>query len=252
MCQFFSFCTDEFGKKYYFNWEQRVKMKHVGVDSHDHIIAEYKLKDSETNCFEFNPLTRKFETDKINTIDNRIRAEEWVSKLDFKKIVEPLIIKPIENPLKGRAKKLAQEQIQWLKDWGSVRTSAWDSVRTSVWDSVWASVWDSAWDSVRASVRDSVGASVGASVRASVGASVRDSVWASVRDSVGDSVGAYIGSFFRLPRAAWKYTEKIQTKDYPFQPVVDLWNIGLVPSFDGTIWRLHGGPKAKILWSGKC
>jgi hypothetical protein len=104
------------------------------------------LSDKMINCFEFNPLTKMFQVDKINTIDNRVQAEEWVNKLDFKKIVEPLIIKSIINPLKGRAKKPTIEQIQLLKDWASV----WDSVWASVGDSVWASVWDS----VRASVED--------------------------------------------------------------------------------------------------
>jgi len=83
--------------------------------------------------------------------------------------------------------------------------------------------------------------SVWASVRASVGDSVRASVWA--------SVGAQIGSLFRLPRAAWKNTNKIKTKGYPFQPAVDLWRLGLVPSFDGTTWHLHGGPSGLALFS---
>ena len=32
-------------------------------------------------------------------------------------------------------------------------------------------------------------------------------------------------------------------------PLVDLWRLGLVPSFDGKTWCLHGGPKAEILYS---
>ena len=84
----------------------------------------------------------------------------------------------------------------------------------------------------------------------SVWASVRDSVWASVQasvwDSVGDSAGAYTGSFFKIPM--WKYVKHPKGK-YPYQPLVALWNSGLVPSFDGKIWRLHGGPKAEILFS---
>ena len=81
----------------------------------------------------------------------------------------------------------------------------------SVWDSVRASVWDSVWDSVRASVRDSV--------------------W--------DSVGAYTSSFF-----------DIEYK-HDFSPAIKLWEMGLVPSFDGTTWRLHGGPDARVMWKGK-
>ena len=89
---------------------------------------------------------------------------------------------------------------------------------------------------------------------ASVWASVGDSVWDSVWDSVGDSVGAvitsYTGSLFPLQREEWKYTEKIQTSGYPFQSAVDLWKLGLVPSYDGETWRLHSGEDAKVLWEG--
>ena len=137
----------------------------------------------------------------------------------------------------------------------SVRASVWDSVGASVGASVRDSVWDSVWDSVGDSVRASVRDSVGASVRDSVGASVWDSVWASVRDSVRDSVGAsvwaYIGTFFVLPRESWNYTENVKTDEYPFQCLADLWGHGLVPSFDGNKWRLHGGKDAKILWEGE-
>ena len=80
-------------------------------------------------------------------------------------------------------------------------------------------------------------------------ASVGDSVGDSVRDSVGDSVRAYTGSFFKIPRNSWKYTENIDCGDsYPFQPLVDLWDQGLVPSFDGKNWRLHTGKDAHVIY----
>jgi hypothetical protein len=107
----------------------------------------------------------------------------------------------------------------------------WASVRDSVRDSVWASVRDSVWASVWASVRDSVG----------------DSVWASVRDSVGDSVWAYIGSLFPNIKK-WRYFEA--QDGYPFTSGEKLWRLGLVPSFDGKEWRLHGGRDGQALWQG--
>ena len=76
--------------------------------------------------------------------------------------------------------------------------------------------------------------------------SVRDSVGDSIWASVGDSAWAYTGSFFRI--SVWKYVKHPKGK-YPYQPLVTLWNSGLVPSFDGTTWRLHGGPKAAVLFS---
>ena len=220
MCKFFSFCSDEFGKKYYFDWEQRKEMKFDNTDSHDHIISFYNLKDAEINCFEYNPLTRKFDVDKINTIDNRVQAEQWVNNLDFKKVVEPLIIKEIFMPLKGRAKNPSDKQILLLKDWASVVASVRASVVDSVWDSVVASVGDS----------------VRASVVASVWASVRDSVRASVGDSVRASVYGYISSFFAIPYK------------YDFTTAIKLWESGFVPSFDGKTWRLHSGKSAKIVY----
>jgi hypothetical protein len=79
---------------------------------------------------------------------------------------------------------------------------------------------------------------VGASVRASVGASVRASVW--------DSVWAYTGSFFKL--ATWQGIKHPKGK-YPFAPCMKLWECGLVPSFDGKTWRLHGGKKGAVLFT---
>jgi hypothetical protein len=34
----------------------------------------------------------------------------------------------------------------------------------------------------------------------------------------------------------------------PFQPGIDLWRSGFIPSFDGTTWRLHQGKNAKIVY----
>lgn len=87
---------------------------------------------------------------------------------------------------------------------------------------LWASVW----------------ASVGGSVRTSVGASVWDSVW------------AYTGYIFTPIVKEWKYIEH-KKGEYPFQSAIDLWKMGLVPSFNGKTWQLHSGGDAKILWEGE-
>ncbi|TRZ48336.1 MAG: hypothetical protein D4S01_10535 [Dehalococcoidia bacterium] len=59
-----------------------------------------------------------------------------------------------------------------------------------------------------------------------------------------DSVWAYLSSFFTLKN--WKCIKHKQGEN-PFQPCIDLWMRGLVPSFDNKVWRLHGGKKGKIL-----
>ena len=158
MCQFFSFVTDPVGhlaEYYYFDWEYRkANLDDGGVDSHSHICAHFNLNEDRCNKYEFNPLTKAFTVDQINSErDDSEAAEKWVKRLDFKTVIEPLIVKPIVNPFGlPKVEQVTDEQIGWLKVWASVSASVWDSVRASVSASVWASVWDS----VGASVRDSV------------------------------------------------------------------------------------------------
>jgi len=87
----------------------------------------------------------------------------------------------------------------------------------------------------------------------SVEGSVRDSVWDSVLGSVRDSVGfsvwgfifCYVSSLFPNIKK-WKYVDHEEGIN-PFQSGIDLWHMGLVPSFDGEFWRLHKGEKAEVV-----
>jgi hypothetical protein len=256
----------------------------IGIDSHDELIKIAGYKDNTTDSdkmqfcrVEISPKNRDYlNPDKwVFRIDTDV-VPAWMSEDHEKKCWQAfrdwerelnkiLIRKPIIHPFKDvePPEKITDEHIGLLKEWTSVRTSVWDSVGASVGIlvgvSVRASVWDSVWDSVKASVVASlIGVSVGDLVKTSVWALVRDSVvalvWdsveASVWDSVEASVVAYSGSFFSLPREAWKHTNMIETEEYPFQSAVQLWEMGLVPSFDGKVWRLHGGPDGKVLWEG--
>ena len=64
--------------------------------------------------------------------------------------------------------------------------------------------------------------------------------------SVNNVFCAYLSSiFFGVKK--WKGVECKAGKN-PFQSGIDLWNRGLVPSFDGKTWRLHSGINAKIVY----
>ena len=210
MCNFFSFVTDPINhpaEYYFFDWEYRkAHLDDDGVDSHSHICAYYKLNEDKCNKYEYNPLTKRFVIDQINSDrDDSEAAKKWANRQDFKEIVEPLIIKPIVKPFElPKVEQVTDEQIGWLKEWASV----WALVGASVRDLVWASV------------RDLVGASVG------------DSVWY----SVWYSVRAYFSSFFAI------------NYKYNFSSAVKLWEVELVPSFDGTTWRLHTGKDARVVY----
>lgn len=246
MCRFFSVTSDGLGNIKYFNWEQRKKIlnkedgyKGYNPDSHTSIndFYGYKGEDEDIrNKYEYNPLTKVFTVDKINGIDDSEIVKEKVKALDFKEIVEPLIIKPIVHPLKDipKVEKAEEKHLELLREWGSVRAP--------VRDSVWASVFVG--DSVRDSVRDSVWNSVWDSIWNSVWDSVEDSVW----DSVWDFLYAYISSFFTIEK--WKYIDH-EPFTNPFQPAIDLWEMGIVPIFDGIIWSLRSGKNADVIWEGK-
>jgi len=179
---------------------------------------------------EFNQFKRRYPN---IIIDREVPHDEvrrlaagWNNRVGYK-LSEVLF--PV-NPLLLDVREVNDEHISLLGNWASVGASVGDSVGASVGDSVGASVWDS--------VRDSVWASVGASV----GGSVRGSVW--------DSVGAYCGSLF--PNITNWQCINHAFGEYPFQPCVDLWRQGFVPSCgDGKIWRLHAGRDAAIVWEGK-
>ena len=236
MCNFFSLTSDGLGNIKYFNWEQRKKIlnkedgyKGYNPDRHTSIndFYGYKGEDEDIrNKYEYNPLTKVFTVDKINGIDDSEIVKEKVKALDFKEIVEPLIIKPIVHPLKDipKVERVEEKHLELLREWASVR----DSIRDSIRDSVWKSVGDS----------------VGAFVRSSVRDSVRASIW----DSVWDFLYAYISSFFTIEKRKYIDHEPFTN---PFQPAIDLWEMGIVPSFDGNVWRLHSGKKADVIWKGK-
>jgi len=146
-------------------------------------------------------------------------------------------IAPI-NPLTGEVKKPTELDIENLVKWASI----WDNGRAGVGASIWTSVGDSIWPSIWASV----GTSVGDSIWASIWDNIWDNVGDSARASIRGSVWAYIGSLF--PNiTAWGYANH-KLGGYPFQPAVDLWRRGFVPSHDGKTWYLHSGKTAKIVY----
>jgi hypothetical protein len=216
-----------------------------GVDSHEDLIRAAKLMDDgREQTFvrvEITPRNQSYlRPDKwVYRVDQDDRPEwyraefaeeecrkahaEWLKKLRAI-LPEQDLVNPFGVPPPN---EITPAHLALLREWASVRDSAWGSVVDTTWASVWASVKASVWASVKASVKDSV--------------------W----DSAWDSVWAYAGSLFRLPRSAWKNTEHIPGDGYPFQPAVDLWHQGLVPSYDGMTWRLHGGPDGRVLWEGK-
>jgi hypothetical protein len=137
MCNFFSLVSKGDGEPMYFDWPLRQKCisgeLDYNPDSHTSIADYYGFKGAEEdklNKYEFNPLTKKFVVDQINTTDDQDSIERFCMTLDFKTIIPSLIITPIILPLEQfDIKKINIDDVVLLKNWDSVR----DSVRDSVW-----------------------------------------------------------------------------------------------------------------------
>ena len=215
MCQAFSCIVTKTGKTYY----------KVGLDSHDVILDKFHIRelddeiDKERLKFARVEITPKKgylypEGEWVLQIDERIRPTWWTGKHE-KSAYRALA--------KWKARVYSSFNLQESRNpinpllLSPLEVTETDIENLRGWDSVWASVWTS----------------------------VGDSVW----DSVGDSVGAYIGSMFPKIRK-WQYINH-KRGEYPYQSAVDLWKRGLVPSFNGKLWRLHSGEKAEIVWEGE-
>jgi hypothetical protein len=212
------YATDADGIIYSLNKYPDCKVYEVEVGGKEKIFDAYKQRFSEAT------FVRRLTPAAVRKI---IKAQSDKMDWNYYEACYPIDPRKINVPL-DREKALSL-----LRAWASVRASFRYSFWTSVGDSVRASVGDSFWYSSWTSV--------GASVRASVGASVR----ASVGDSVGDSFGAYISSLFPNIKK-WKGINHADGVN-PFQSGIDLWMMGLIPSFDGKVWRLHKGEKMDVV-----
>ena len=230
MCDFFSFVTDN-RKYYYFDWAQRqailkkeLKLKSGQIvdeaDSHSEICAYYNLNCDMVNKYEYNPLTEKFIIDQQNISPKSKQAQIWVGQINWKTIVEPLIIKKIKHPLKGKPKNVDGEIINLFKQCVIIG----NSVERSVENSIWCAVWDAVGNHVRAFAWNFVSSTVDSFI----GNFVCGTVWSSIM--------AYYSTFFEI-----KYK-------YDYSPYWKLWDRGFVLSFDGNKWRLHSGKNAKVVY----
>ncbi len=96
MCHFFGFCSDGFGKTFYFNKELRDKVvsgeiKGFDPDSHTSILTYFGIdaREQDTyNYYEYDPLRKELKVDQINTFDDSSIIERWLKKLNFQEIRE--------------------------------------------------------------------------------------------------------------------------------------------------------------------
>ena len=216
MCKFFSCVSTGDGKPIYFDWELRKKvlsgeLKNYEPDSHTSIADYFGYKAEKED------ILNKYEYNpltKVFTIDQQ--NAKIKDHIEIHEWLEKADWKTIVEPLiiKPIINPFVDRNITEATPEDLELLKKWASVRASVWASVRASVWASVWDSVE------------------------DSVEASVWDSVWDSVRAYVSSYFSIDYK------------FDFSSAIKLWEKGIIPSFNGKVWRLHG-KDGKVIWEGK-
>jgi hypothetical protein len=208
MCQFFSLVSAGDGKPLYFDAKLRKKLKgKYEPDSHTSIADYFGYKAEKEDTLNKYEYNPFTKVFKIDQKNNPKDDSEQIKKFCLDLDFKKIIPQLNLHPIINPFKDF---QVKEVTQNDLKLLKKWDSVWASVGDSVGASVWDSVWDSVG------------------------DSVWASVWASVWDSVWAYTATF-------------VDTKyKYNLKPAQELWNKGLVGSFDGNAWRLHGA-NGKVL-----
>jgi len=104
MCSFFSFLTSpEYhgGRKFYMDWNKRKKNLDAWSDSHSGIAKAFGLNEDFCNKYEYNPFTRQFWVDQINSqVSDEIQVQTWLEGFDFSRVIGPLMVKEVDNTRK--------------------------------------------------------------------------------------------------------------------------------------------------------
>ena len=215
MCNFFSLISDGTGKVYYF--DAAVRKQIIAGTLKDRSGNVYETTDSHSSIASYYKLIddhcNKWEYNPLTGLLERDQintVDDFDAVNDFCKALDFKTVVP---------ELIIHPIIHPFRDVSAHEVAKKDIVNLRQW------------------------ASVGESVRASVGASVGESVW----ESVWASMRAYISSYFDLQQ--WKYIDHAPGEN-PYQPLIDLWNRGFVPSYGGKTktWRLHQGKDAKIVY----
>ncbi len=248
-----------------------------GTDSCEELIKIFKLDDGKTIYAKVHivpdnnkayPYLYPDEPWKLvideTTVPSWLTQEDkdaaWAAFSEWKKIVYQFdyakALHPFNNPVAAKQHEPTTGDLANLKEWATVwnalkasNSSVGASATATVWKAVGSCIWNDAEASIEAGWRALHVACPGAVVCQGVEDHLGNKLEPSIRDAIGDSVGdgfyAYVAGYFTAVKD-WEYY-KGNTEGYPYQSTAELWAHGMMPSFDGTYWRLSSGPDAAVV-----
>jgi len=221
MYNFFSFMSSRNGQKFYFNWEQRKEREHKNCDNYLEIAKHFNVKENELHKWRYNPLTQEltFNSEKKVFEEDESQVLAWCKGLDFKTIIEPLIIKPIIDPRKVKKHKWTKEDEKNLREWDLEERYTgrylMEYIKNRVGDSVMLSI--------NKNILDSFGESIYKLTKGEAG------------ETVYKAIIAYNISFYDL----------IGSKSCSC--LTKLWERGFMPCGYGYKWRIRQGEDMKVI-----
>lgn len=162
------------------------------------------------NEYEYNPFTKKFISNQINSsIDDSVQAEDWIKALDFKRIAKPLDTRPIINPISlPKRISVSKDEFLFLKHWSFVSKS------------------------LRKDDDNPLLLSVVKMIESSLGSDRYFPFWSPLYPFMRDSIIGYANSFLK------------NENSYNYFSIRRLWESGLVPVNKDKQWVLYSGEVA--------
>ena len=233
MNDFFTFWTEGDGELIYFNHEMRqVLNSRDDIGPIDALMEYYKKNAYKLNQYLYNPITKKLTMKQMcSGKDDKKIVKSKLKDLDFSKIVPELIIRDIVNPLSihRSAEGVTPEETKMLDDWIINYSDRNPIFYRSLAQDAWQFIWDNIHKPVCCPTLEAVRISLA------------KFFFASCKDNVENSIyNAYVIYGFSFFNNTSQSSQQVALEQ--------LFKNGLVPSFDGNVWRLHTGPQAKIVY----
>jgi len=156
------------------------------------------------------------------------------------------------HPLKiNPPRKIGRRHIKLLRKWHKAVTEVGFPSRR-IWAVLGREGYDmiriQAWRNFRIQVLEGDGG-LESNWKKAMKSRIEGAAWGLAYGDICEVGAAYIGHIFHPVIEDWG-AKGYKAGEYPYQAGVDLMKMGLVPTFDGKIWRLNGGLMCEVLWEG--
>ena len=234
MYGFFSFLSDGNGNIFYIGCDERRRIfageSSVSADD-DECIAIHNFGSREKadlyNYWYYDPFTDNLTLKRENTTNDRNLLDKEKIIAAVHECVPEFILKPVINPFtNGQFEgQVTPEILELLHGWESVIDTIDDSLSDIAYETIISTVHETMNDQILSIIWDKIKAETD------------ESDFCYCYESVFEAVLGYLSSFFVFKK--WTNSEE-NSNINPYQPCISLWEMGIVPVFNGRQWSLHG------------